>query len=165
MMTIETQRRDMYTEWFDSGSDPDIAITVSPRIMYADKIQIEGIMDCVHGELLRETHGSRWRKKHSTRMVMVPEIDSKRTKGSTPQLLHYHGMIWTDNEKLQSLIIEGGYEKRMQNQIEKRLPARRQGRVDVYAERFKGEGSWIHYAMKKINATTFTEGDIYLYKP
>ncbi len=163
MTTIDRQRRDMYTEWFQSGSDPDIAITVSPRIRYADKIQIDGFMDCVHGELLRETHGSKWRKKRSIRVVMVPEIDSKRTTGSTPQLLHYHGMIWTDNEKLQSLIIEGGFKERMQNQIEKKLPVRKHGQVDVYAERFKGEGSWIPYAMKTINAKTFNEGDIYFY--
>jgi len=164
LTTIETQRRDMYTDWFYSGSAPDIAITVNPRIMYADKIQIDGFMDCVHGELLRDTHGSKWRKKRSITVVMVPEIDSKRTTGSTPQLLHYHGWIWTENEKFQSMVLGGSYEKRMQNQIDTKLPVRKRGPVDVTAERFIGDGPWIHYAMKNVNAKSFNEGDIYLYK-
>ena len=162
------QRTTMFKNWFADWGDPAIWITISPRVPYAASIQMNRFFDQIHGGLLRKAFGSRWMKwknRQVIRTVLVPEQDSKRTVRNTPQLLHYHGVIWTDYKNLKSMIAgpSSGFRDRLQHTLNRNLPDRNRGDVEVHAAPFKKDGRCIDYAMKRINRSQFTEGDIYFY--
>ena len=161
-------RTTMFKNWFADWGEPAIWITINPNIPFADPIQMQSFFDQIHGGLLRKAFGSQYRdqqERQVIRTVLVPEQDSKHTRGNTPQLLHYHGFIWTPNEKLISMIQgeSSGFQTRLKEKANRNLPDRNRGDVKVHAEPFKKDGRCIDYAMKQINRSQFNEGDIYFY--
>lgn len=159
-------RTAMFKDWIIESGLPDLWITINPRVPHADLIQMHEFFNRVHGGLLRKVHGSQYRDKGQIRTVLVPEKDSKRTIGGTPQLLHYHGFIWTPNLKLLSLIQDKsqGFKTRLQRTIERNLPRWKRREVHVQTETFRKDGGCIDYALKTINRSEFNEGDIYIYR-
>ena len=145
--------------------NPDLILTVCPRITNADPYGMVQVLDGAVRRLLYQVYGSKWKRLHSPALVLNPEFESRRTIGSRHQFLHYHGCVWSKSPKIIDRFKSGGFLETLRQTIAESYETDSSWSPSVHCESFDAErGDWNAYTRKNFSPRRdFTNEDAYVF--
>ena len=148
-----------------TATEPDLILTVNPRIMKTDSIEMPSILDGAFKRFAYKIYGSKWKTMLLPLVVLNPEIESRRTRGSQHQMLHYHGGVWTRSKNVINAIQSGALQDSLAREIADRIDENFRRVPKIHCETFDSQkGDWFAYTRKNFShQREFTNEDTYVF--
>ena len=142
------------------GETPAFRLTINPRVAGVPVDAMNALFDDANRRFMYSMFGRKWERRKSPLTVLCPELESRRTTGNQPQLLHYHGCVWTGNRRVLFRYVAGGFSTIVCNMIRSRFKT--QSLPSVLVQDFDPEMSWMGYATKNYG-WDFNDEDTYVF--
>jgi hypothetical protein len=149
-------------EALSKDEPPDLWITVNPSVANARLDEMNSTIDDAIRLLLYGVFRSKWKRNRSPLVVLVPEIESRRTKGDAHQMLHYHGFIWTKNARVRNRFLLGNFSTLLRDRVLNRFPQKLCGMPNAVCESFNPTKNAISYSAKNLGRD-FSDEDIHIF--
>jgi len=162
----EQQKQVDLLNFYSNEKPPDLTLNISPSAFRLDNIQMVSVLDGAITRTLHRVYGSKWKRRESPLVILNPEVESRKTIGSRFQFLHYHGGLWTKNDKLLAAFQPktNTFKDLLKDELERRSECPDKWTPDVYVDKFNPDGNFIDYAGKNLSQRReFTNADTYIF--
>ena len=148
-----------------TDTEPSLILTVNPRITKTNSLEMPSILDGAFKRFFYKIYGSKWKSMLLPLVVLNPEIESRRTKVSQHQMLHYHGGVWTQSQNVINAIQSGILQASLAREIADRIDAKFIRMPNVHCEHFDSQkGDWFSYTRKNFShQREFSNEDTYVF--
>ncbi len=139
---------------------PAIRLTICPRVAFISTDEMTALLDDANRMFLHSIFGTKWKRMKSPLTILCPETESRRTTANQPQLLHYHGCVWTSNPRVLFRYRAGGFGSFVRELVFRRFEP--QSFPSVLVQDFDPTMSWTTYSTKNYGRD-FNDGDTYVF--
>ena len=147
-------------EMIRTEDNPAFRLTINPRVCHISTDEMTRLLDDANRMFLHSLFGTKWKRRKSPLTILCPEIESRRSSGNQPQLLHYHGCVWTSHKRILFRYRAGGFGSIVRNLIHKRFQT--QSFPTIKVQEFDPTKSWMTSATKNYGKG-FDDEDTYVF--